>query len=186
MEEESVEETFEDWPDPHAPQLVVRLELELVARRNHLLEGNAWLLTLNPLKLRLMAQEGHREATPPQSVRQSRSAADAALAHGLKEHREPVARATPSPKPTQGEPQERGCRPGKPEVGCPEPAPPSMPSALHHQVTTTPSRPQVPRRIRDTHRDLTWASRSAPPSLQPRPSPLNPYHGFGRRSAGRR
>ena len=60
VEEESVEETFEDRPDPHAPQLVVRLELELVARPNHLLEGNARLLTLNPLTLRLMAQEGRR------------------------------------------------------------------------------------------------------------------------------
>ena len=60
MEEEAVEETFKDRPGPYALQLIARLELELelVARRIHLLEGNAQPLTPNPLTPQLMAQEG--------------------------------------------------------------------------------------------------------------------------------
>ena len=91
MEEESVEETFEDQPGPHTPQLVAWLqrELELVARRIHLVEGNA----------RLMAQEGRREATSPLTVWQSNNSPDVSRAPGVEEHAEPAARASPKPTP---------------------------------------------------------------------------------------
>ena len=75
MEDESVEETFKDRPDPNAPQRVARLqrELELVARRIHLREGNA----------RLTAQEGRREETSPLSVWQPHSSPDVPRAPGV-------------------------------------------------------------------------------------------------------
>ena len=127
IEKESVEEIFEDWSGPHAPQQVVSLEPELGARHDHLPEGDVRHSTLNPPTLRLTGQEGCHVATATRSVRQPHKTPDAPLASGVNDHAEPITRATQRSESTLGGPQERGCQPGNPQQSPFQPPLPTEP-----------------------------------------------------------